>query len=109
MTLPTRLSGPFMVNFLQEPPLWGRAHWCHGVVFLTGPQYAEKQKEASVQRGETAAPKEKSFYKSHKELGAFELIESYPKEYYKYHFVIVSGEHSTLLLFSLCDMIPNQV
>lgn len=94
-----------MVNFLQEPPLRGRAHWCHSV----GPQYSGKQKEASVQWGKTTAPEEKLFYKSHRELGAFELIESYPKEYYKYHFVIVSGEHNTLLLFSLCYMIPNQV
>lgn len=67
-----------------------------------------KQKEVSVQRGKNAAPKEKSFYKLHRKLGAFEQVDSYPKEYYKYHLVIVIGESASCFFFTY-DMIPNQV
>lgn len=61
MTVPIRFSAPLMVNFLQESSFWEGAYCCHGVKYLTGQQYARKQKEAGIQRGKHAIPKEKLF------------------------------------------------
>lgn len=75
MIVSVRLLEPFLVNFLPDPSLWERAHWFDSVLFLTGQQYARRQKEVRVHRGKLELQR-KVFFELHRQLSAFELVDS---------------------------------